>query len=289
MANFEKIGGIFTIIDDASPKLQKINSELDNSQSKLDKTAAKMLTFNARSLVAVGGITKLTFEFAQWLKEGTKMAEELDNLNPKLQKAKDNLNDFRDAMRDAQLQTGSFILQLKGLVSEALLEFIGKTEQARIAEDAMTNSMNLQKTMAASLAASQQDLINRAQNRLEILNALNEQDAEDIKLKQQQQAELQKLIELADEDKIRSAEEIAAIEKLKQLHEEERQAIQRKREEREREIKAKEKELEVIKRITDATGRQFFESGRGERVQVRSDFVQDPSTGKYVLAKKQGP
>ena len=40
----------------------------------------------------------------------------------------------------------------------------------------------------------------------------------------------------------------------------------------------------TAKEVSDVTGKTFYESGRGERVEKKSDFVQNPTTGKYEIA-----
>jgi len=117
----QQVGFKIFAIDDASPTLEKLRTNLDKTVGSTSKLTDRLTTFNERTLVSKIGITALAFATVRYIDSAEEMAEKLENLSPALIKAKKDLDNYRSAVDDVKESVGKMALQVGGATANFII------------------------------------------------------------------------------------------------------------------------------------------------------------------------
>ena len=117
----QQVGFKIFAIDDASPTLEKLRTNLDKTVGSTSKLTDRLTTFNERTLVSKIGITALAFATVRYIDSAEEMAEKLENLSPALIKAKKDLDNYRSAVDDVKESVGKMALQVGGATANLII------------------------------------------------------------------------------------------------------------------------------------------------------------------------
>ena len=264
MANEERVGVIFEIIDDATPTLQKVKSgitEVDQILNKLDKTqnlaekSAKKLGnqfISLRSIFAGFSIAALINQMIQYVKSAEKMVLESEKFNHILSEQKllietnnSSWERFKESVGTAvvNIQAANIEMRLENQIRKESIEllgfqnkvFTGLTDAEKEYLEATIKSnlegaktkMRIDSETAAwnIYLPTHQNVIQSIKNRISLMEAERNGTTELISLEIEHRIQKEKLNKQIMADKIETDEEIASRKELDEWQQKETETL----------------------------------------------------------------
>jgi len=277
---------VFTFIgvENVTPALNKIKSGLGEVDKKTKNFTDRLTTLNTRTIATRVGVTALAFSIVRLGASADETILKLKNLDDALANNARRVDELEQIYISFKIELQKLFVTEMGKWIQIWTTFAGaiqglSEEQIRAKLTAFALKNELQDTTGVitkqfdattKLVTGYKDLITELERKNALSKETNDIDKQILEISFIIQDQV-KLWEKAVKDGTLSGEAFIEMKKrLKQITDEL--------------IKSIRDEAKTVKEVTDITGRRFFESGRGERVAIKSDFKLNPTTGKYEVS-----